>query len=115
LLVEYSKRAEVTVPSLDDWEKDWQENPQSNVQPKLMPVDFRPPLASLAQSNQMTARRRKNAAKLKIRVDRDCFAGEVAGRLLEEKRQPARFTIEAFNYGCCTGPINGVRTGLASP
>ena len=24
----YSKHAEVTVPSLDDWEKDWQENPQ---------------------------------------------------------------------------------------
>jgi hypothetical protein len=24
----YAKHAEVTVPSLDDWEKDWQENPQ---------------------------------------------------------------------------------------
>jgi hypothetical protein len=36
----YAKHAEVTVPSLDDWEKDWQENPQRNVQPKLLPVDF---------------------------------------------------------------------------
>jgi hypothetical protein len=36
-----SKHAEVTVPSLDDWEKDWQDNPQRNVQPKLLPVDFR--------------------------------------------------------------------------
>jgi tetratricopeptide (TPR) repeat protein len=32
-------KAEVTVPSLDDWEKDWQENPQRSVQPKLLPVD----------------------------------------------------------------------------
>jgi len=38
----YSKHAEVTVPSLDDWEKDWQENPQR----KLLPVNFRLPLAS---------------------------------------------------------------------
>src|SRR5664279_2319195 len=37
----YSKHAEVTVPSLDDWEKDWQENPQRTVQPKLLLVDFR--------------------------------------------------------------------------
>jgi len=35
-----SKRAEVTVPSLNDWEKDWQENPQRIAQPKLLPVDF---------------------------------------------------------------------------
>jgi integrase len=37
----YAKHAEVTVPSLDDWEKDWQENPQRNAQPQLLPVDFR--------------------------------------------------------------------------
>jgi hypothetical protein len=36
----YAKHAEVTVPSLDDWEKDWQENLLRNVQPKLLPVDF---------------------------------------------------------------------------
>ena len=47
----YAKHAEVTVPSLDDWEKDWQENPQRSVQPKLLSVDFRSRLTSLAQSN----------------------------------------------------------------
>jgi site-specific recombinase XerD len=35
----YAKHAEVTVPSLDDWEKDWEKNSQS----KLLPVDFRSP------------------------------------------------------------------------
>jgi hypothetical protein len=33
----YSKHAEVTVPSLDDWEKEWKKNPQWMPQPK---VDF---------------------------------------------------------------------------
>jgi len=47
----YAKHAEVTVPSLADWEKDWQENPQCNAQRKLLPVDFRPPLATAAQTN----------------------------------------------------------------
>jgi hypothetical protein len=47
----YSKHAEVTVPSLDDWERDWQENPQRNAQPKLLPVHFRSQLAAIAQSN----------------------------------------------------------------
>jgi hypothetical protein len=45
----YSKHAEVTVPSLDDWEKGWQENPQSSVQPKLLPVDFQPQIVTLTQ------------------------------------------------------------------
>jgi hypothetical protein len=36
----YSKHAEVTVPSLDDWEKDWEQNPQRHAQPKLLPMDF---------------------------------------------------------------------------
>lgn len=36
----YSKRAEVTVPSLDDWEKQWHENPQANRTPKIVAVDF---------------------------------------------------------------------------
>jgi hypothetical protein len=44
-------KAEVTVPSLDDWEKEWGGNSQRNVQPKLLPVDFRSPLAAVAQSN----------------------------------------------------------------
>jgi len=47
----YAKHAEVTVPSLDDWEKDWQENPQRSAQPKLLPVDFRSPVAAIAQTN----------------------------------------------------------------
>jgi len=37
----YAKHAEVTVPSLDDWEKEWQRKPQGVTQPKLVPVDFR--------------------------------------------------------------------------
>jgi hypothetical protein len=44
----YSKHAEVTVPSLDDWEKEWGKNSQLNVQPKLLPVDFRSPLAAIS-------------------------------------------------------------------
>jgi site-specific recombinase XerD len=47
----YAKHAEVTVPSLADWEKDWQENPQHSAQPKLLPVDFRSPVAAGVQSN----------------------------------------------------------------
>jgi integrase len=47
----YSKHAEVTVPSLDDWEKEWGKNSQRNVQPKLLPVDFRPPAEAIAQAN----------------------------------------------------------------
>ena len=47
----YAKHAEVTVPSLDDWEKDWQENPQRSVQPKLLPVGFRLPSVVVSQSN----------------------------------------------------------------
>jgi hypothetical protein len=46
-----SKHAEVTMPSLDDWEKEWRKNSQRSVQPKLLPVCFRPPLAAIAQSN----------------------------------------------------------------
>ena len=44
----HSKHAEVTVPSLDDWEKEWGKNSQRNVQPKLLPVDFRSALAAIA-------------------------------------------------------------------
>ena len=36
----YSKRAEVTVPSLDDWEKQWKKDPRSARQSKVLPVDF---------------------------------------------------------------------------
>jgi hypothetical protein len=47
----FSKHAEVTVPSLDDWEKEWGENSQRSVQPKLLPVDFRSTLAEISQAN----------------------------------------------------------------
>ena len=53
----YAKHAEVTVPSLDDWEKDWTAKAESGKRKvempvaKLVPVDFRSPVASLAQSN----------------------------------------------------------------
>lgn len=30
----------VTVPSLDDWEKQWQKNPQGMEKPKAVPGDF---------------------------------------------------------------------------
>jgi hypothetical protein len=36
----YSKHAEVTVPSLDDWEKQWKKNPQGMEKPKVVAVDF---------------------------------------------------------------------------
>jgi hypothetical protein len=47
----YAKHAEVTVPSLADWEKNWQENSQWSVQPKSVPVDFRLPMGWVAQAN----------------------------------------------------------------
>jgi hypothetical protein len=47
----YAKHTEVTVPSLDDWEKDWRENPQRSAPQKLLPVDFRLPLVVVGQSN----------------------------------------------------------------
>jgi len=40
----YSKNAEVTVPSLDDWQKEREKNPHGIVPPKVVPVDFRAPL-----------------------------------------------------------------------
>jgi integrase len=36
----YSKRAEVTVPSLDDWEKEWKKDPRGLQKPKVVAVDF---------------------------------------------------------------------------
>jgi hypothetical protein len=47
----------VTVPCLDDWEKDWTEKAESGKRKaempvaKLLPVDFRSLLAATAQSN----------------------------------------------------------------
>ena len=47
----YSKRAEVTVPSLEDWEREWRERSECNALQKLLPVDFRALLPAVAQSN----------------------------------------------------------------
>jgi len=47
----YTKHAEVTVPSLADWEKEWQENPKRSAQPKLVPIDFWPPPAVSTRLN----------------------------------------------------------------
>jgi integrase len=36
----YSRRAEVTVPSLEDWEKEWKNNPQGSPAAKVLALDF---------------------------------------------------------------------------
>jgi hypothetical protein len=47
----YSKHAEVTVPSLDDWEKQWKKNPQGIVKPAVVQVDFQAAQASDTADN----------------------------------------------------------------
>jgi integrase len=46
----YSKHAEVTVPSLDDWEKQWKKNPQGVEQPKVVAVNFQAPAPAAEQT-----------------------------------------------------------------
>jgi integrase len=46
----YSRHAEVTVPSLDDWEKEWTKNPAGTGQPKLVAVDFNAAPLPVAQA-----------------------------------------------------------------
>ena len=50
----YSKHAEVTVPSLDDWEKQWKQNPQGMEKPKLVTVDFQAPQCSTSAQSPGT-------------------------------------------------------------
>jgi integrase len=47
----YAKHAEVTVPSLDDWEKDWREGSPCGGQRPVLPVAFRSPAAGNVQTN----------------------------------------------------------------
>ena len=47
----YAKHAEVTVPSLSDWEKDWQEKPERGGQRQVMTVVFPSPMAGTIQAN----------------------------------------------------------------
>ncbi len=50
----YAKHAEVTVPSLEDWEREWGKNPRYNEQSRLLPVDFRRPPTDVAQSSLLS-------------------------------------------------------------
>jgi hypothetical protein len=45
------KHAEITVPSLDDWEREWKKNLRRNIQTRLVAVDFHPSLSVITQSN----------------------------------------------------------------
>ena len=45
----HSKHAEVTVPSLEDWENQWKENPQKVIKPAVVQVDFKAPAAASAE------------------------------------------------------------------
>ena len=47
----YAKHAEVTVPSLADWEQKWQESSEYSAQPKLLPVVFHSPSITIAHTN----------------------------------------------------------------
>ena len=47
----YSRNAEVTVPSLDDWEKQWKENPQKIIKPAVVQVDCVSPAGAVAEAN----------------------------------------------------------------
>jgi integrase len=48
----YAKHAEVTIPSLDDWEKEWKKNPHGIKKSKVVPVEFRTPAAADDGSNE---------------------------------------------------------------
>ena len=67
----YSKHAEVTVPSLDDWEKQWKRQPGAGgpwpvssgqgvgngmPKPKLVPVDFKGPAPAATDAENEPAR-----------------------------------------------------------
>ena len=47
----YAKHAEVTVPSLADWEKDWQDNPQRSASTRSQPLVFGITPANISQAN----------------------------------------------------------------
>jgi Zn/Cd-binding protein ZinT len=47
----YLKQAEVTVPSLDDWEKKWEKVRQRPVSSELLPVSFQSTLMVISQTN----------------------------------------------------------------
>ena len=53
----YSKNAEVTVPSLEDWETGWKQRPEAGAlpMPKLVAVDFTVPQAGVADEQVVAA------------------------------------------------------------
>ncbi len=51
----YPNHAEVTVPSLDDWEKQWKENPQKIAKPAVVQVDFKVPAPASAEMEEPAA------------------------------------------------------------
>jgi hypothetical protein len=54
-----AKHAEVTVPSLDDCEKDWEKNPKRNAQSKLVRVDCLPKTDCNLQANHCLGIKRR--------------------------------------------------------
>jgi integrase len=51
----YAKHAEVTVPSLDDWETQWKANAQILPKPTVVSVDFKMPLKTLEQPREVVS------------------------------------------------------------
>jgi len=47
----YSRQAEVTVPSLDDWERQWKKHPRGMKQPKVVAVGFQSNLNGFASAD----------------------------------------------------------------
>src|ERR1035441_408903 len=80
----YAKHAEVTVPSLADWEKDWQENPQGSVQPKLLSVDFRLMMLPTAhpRESQDSSQQRQDAFMMRPPDALKSVASRAPARLL---------------------------------
>ena len=52
---DFGRATKVTVPSLDDWEKEWNDKTMNHgrrmTAPKLVAVDFRSQAVSMAQAN----------------------------------------------------------------
>jgi len=47
----YAKHAEVTIPSLDDWERNWEKHPDRPPVPSLVAAEFRPASLTNPQAN----------------------------------------------------------------
>jgi hypothetical protein len=57
-----SEHAEVTVPCLDDWERQWKKEPQEMEKPKVVTVDFQTPgAAPMPNSRLLHCHKRTNS------------------------------------------------------